>query len=75
MNQKHLLYFSAFIAVIALLSLLSDFFLLLVHGISQAVFEGNSTGKTYVMLLWFFLLPLISFAFLKLNLTEKIKPY
>ena len=75
MNQKHLLYFSAFIAVIALLSILSDFFLLLVHGISQAVFEGNSTGKTYVMLLWFFLLPLISFAFLKLNLTEKIKPY
>lgn len=75
MNKKNLLYFSAFVAVIALLSILSDFFLLLVHGVSQAVFEGNSTGKTIVMLLWFFLLPLISFAFLKFNLVEKIKPY
>jgi len=75
MNQKNLLYFSAFIAVIALLSILSDFFMLLLHGLSQAVFEGNSTGKTIVMLLWFFLFPLISVAFLKFNLTEKIKPY
>ncbi|MBU2100845.1 hypothetical protein KKB11_06445, partial [Candidatus Micrarchaeota archaeon] len=72
MKEKNLLYFSALIVVIVLLSILSDFFLLLVHGFSQAVFEGNSTGKTFVMFLWFFLFPLISVLFLKLKLIEKL---
>lgn len=71
--KKELLYFSAFTALIALLSVLSNFFMLLVHGFSQTVFEGNSNGKTFLMLSWFFLMPLISFAFLKLKLAEKIK--
>ncbi len=75
MNKKILLLFSAFTVVFALLAILIDFFMLLLHGLSQAVFEGNSTGKTFVMLLWFFLLPLISFLFLKFNLTEKLKVY
>jgi len=75
MKQKHLLYFSAFVAVIALFSLLSDFILLLVHGFSRSVFEGYSTGKTILMLSWFFFLPLLSFVFLKFNLSEKIKSY
>jgi len=73
MKQKNLLYFSALIAVIALLSLLSGLVLDLVHGVSQTIFEGNSNGKTFVMLSWFFLMPLISFFFLKFNLTQKIK--
>ncbi len=73
MKEKNLLYFSALMAVIVLLSILSEFILLLVHGISQMVFEGNSTGKTLVMLCWFFLLPLISVAFLKFNLYKKIQ--
>ncbi len=73
MNERLLLYFSGFIAVIAFLSFFSDFILALVHGFSQAVFEGNSTGKTIAMLSWFFLLPLIAFALIKFNLTEKIR--
>ena len=75
MKEKNLLYFSAFVAVIALISVLSDFFLLLVHGFSQAVFEGNSAGKTLVMFVWFFLLPLISFVCIKFNLYKKLKPF
>ncbi len=75
MNRKNLLYFSAFVLIIALFSLLSDFFLLLVHGASQAVFEGNSIGKTLVMLFWFFFLPLISFACIKFNLYKKLQPF
>ncbi len=43
MKKKNLLYFSGLIAVIAVLSFLSEFVLLVVHGISQSVFEGNST--------------------------------
>jgi hypothetical protein len=75
MKERSLLYFSVLVLLVIVFSFLSDAFILLVHGLSQAVFEGNSNGKTFGMLFWFFFMPLISFVFIKLNLIEKMKCY
>jgi hypothetical protein len=69
--KEKLGYFLLFLLTVSLLAYLNETMLLLVHGFTQSIFEGNSLGKTILVLGWFIGLSFLSFIFLKTNTSKK----